>query len=200
MVAQRMMSESFSDTASILTPVEDEGQEGTLEEEQGILPAGATYPMNSKKIVVNQLKRLAAMLALLPEGMSATLRQLIERKLVELGHEPRNTQVIVASADLKLYLVDESGIIRQESEHVSCENMNNNISHVTNEIERLRGELREARLKVEGLRNRVRERDKTLVALRTELETANTGLRETRAEVDTLRKEVKVQAAKAKRF
>ena len=42
----------------------------------------------------------------------------------------------MASADSKLYLVDESGIIKQESEHVSRENFNthNNISNVTNEI------------------------------------------------------------------
>jgi len=84
-------------------------------------------PTNSKKIVVTQLKRLAAMLAIPSEGTSATLRQLIEGKLVELSHEPRNTQVIVASADSKLYLEDESGIIRQESEHVSCENMKNGV-------------------------------------------------------------------------
>ena len=53
------------------------------------------------------------MLELPSEGTSATLRQVIEGKLLELGHEPRNTQIIVASADSKLYLVDESGIIRQ---------------------------------------------------------------------------------------
>ena len=64
----------------------------------------------------------------------------------------------------------------------------------------MQGELREARLKVNGLRERVRKRDKTLAALRVELETANTGLNEARAEIETLHREVKVQTAKAKRF
>ena len=59
------------------------------------------------------------MLELPSEGTSAMLRQLIEGKLVELGREPRNTQVIAASVDSTLHLVDKSGIIRQESEHVS---------------------------------------------------------------------------------
>ena len=55
------------------------------------------------------------MLELPSEGTAATLRQLIEEKLVELEYEPRNIQVIVASANSKLYLVDESGILKQES-------------------------------------------------------------------------------------
>ena len=115
-----MSSEDSSDTGSITR--EDDTRAGTSEVEEDVLPDGATYPLNSKKIVVNQLRTLAAMLELPSEGTSATLRQVIEGKLLELGHEPRNTQIIVASADSKLYLVDESGIIRQESEHVSVEN------------------------------------------------------------------------------
>ena len=50
---------------------------------------------------------------------------------------PGILQIIVANADLKLHLVDESGIIRQESEHMSSENMNNDISYLINEIETL---------------------------------------------------------------
>ena len=64
----------------------------------------------------------------------------------------------------------------------------------------LQEELRKARLKVNSLRERVRERNKTLAALHVELETANTGLNEARAEIETLHREVKVQTAKAKRF
>ena len=62
----------------------------------------------------------------------------------------------MVSADSRLYLVDESGILKQELEHVSREDFythnNNNISHVINDIESLEGELREACLEVEGLR------------------------------------------------
>ena len=181
--------------------VVDDTPFGTSEGEEERLPEGAIYPLNSKKIVVSQLRRLASMLELPSEGTSATLRQVIEGKLVELGHEPRNTQVIVASVDSTLYLVDESGIIGQESEHVSPENLNtNNNSHVINDIETLRGQLREACLEIEGLRGRVHERDETLAGLRAEIETANAGLQDARAEAETLRREVKTQTAKAKRF
>ena len=42
------------------------------------------------------------------EGAAATLRQLFEGQLTEFGHEPKSIQVIVASTDLKLHLVDDS--------------------------------------------------------------------------------------------
>ena len=105
----------------------------------------------------------------------------------------------MASANLKLYLVDESGIIKQELEHMSSENVSthNNNSNMTNEIDTLRRVLRETCLEVESLREMVHERDGTL---RAELETANASLREARAEVKTLRRDFKVQAAKVKRY
>ena len=84
-----MSSEDSSDTVSIIR--EDDTRTSTSEVEEDILPDGANYPLNSKKIVVNQLRKLAAMLELPSEGISATLRQVIEGKLLELGHEPRNT-------------------------------------------------------------------------------------------------------------
>ena len=114
----------------------------------------------------------------------------------------RNRQITVASADSKLYLVDESGIIRQEMEHVSVENASTHINnaHVTSEIETLREELQEVHLDIEVLRNSVHEHDETLAGLRVELETAKMGLRESRAEVEILRSKVKIHMAKSKRF
>jgi len=41
----------------------------------------------------------------------AQMRQLIERKLIELDREPRSVQVI-AGEDSRLYLVDEAGVIK----------------------------------------------------------------------------------------
>ena len=156
MEANRMMSEISPNTVSISMTVEDDIPGVATSDEQESVPEGATYPLNSKKLVVSLSRRLAVMFELPSEGTAATLRQFIEGKLVELEYEPRNIQVIVASADSKLYLVVESGILKQESEHVSREEFythyNNNIYHVTNDIELLQGELREARLKVEGLR------------------------------------------------
>ena len=142
------------------------------------------------------------MLELSSEGTSATLRQVIEGKLMELDHEPRNIQVIVGSADSRLYLVDESGIVRRVSEHVSLEDsnthVNNNNTRVTNETEALREELQEARLENEGLREQVHERDQTLRAVRSTLETANAELQDSRTELDTLRRDLRVQTARAK--
>lgn len=78
--------------------------------------------------------------------------------------------------------------------------LNTDISHMTNETKTLRGELQEAHLKIKGLRDRVSEREEMLAGLRVELETPNADFRESRTEVETLRREVKVQTAKAKRF
>ena len=80
---------------------------------------GATYPLNSKRLVVGQLRRLATMLELPREGTAATLRQVIEGKLVKLDYEPQNIQVIVAKDDSRLFLVNESGIVKEEVDHVS---------------------------------------------------------------------------------
>ena len=143
------------------------------------------------------------MLELPSEWTSATPRQVIEGNLLELGHKPRNTQITVVSADSKLYLVDESGLIRQESEHVSVENASThdiNNAHLTSEIETLREELQEAHLDIEGLCNSLHKHDETLASLHVELETAETGLRESRVEVEMLHSEVKIQMAKSKWF
>ena len=150
-----MTSNISPDTVSISMTVEDDTLGVATSDEEGSVLEGATYPLNSKKLVVSLLRRLAATSELLSKGTAATLRWLIEGKLVELEYEPRNVQVGVANTNSKLYLVNESGILKQESEHVSCEDFythnNNNISHTTNDIESLQGELWEARLEVEGL-------------------------------------------------
>ena len=84
-----MTHESTFDNVSILTTVEDDVPEvGTSKGEEKLLE-GATNPLNSKRLIVSQLRTLKAMLELLSERTSATLRQLIEGKLIELGHDPR---------------------------------------------------------------------------------------------------------------
>ncbi|XP_065915676.1 myosin-13-like [Dysidea avara] len=83
-----------------------------------MFPTGKTYPLNSKRIVADQIFELATLLDL-PSGASVTeTRQLIEGRLLELGHEPRNVQVIVQLDDegkngSRIFLVDESGVIRE---------------------------------------------------------------------------------------
>jgi len=58
------------------------------EEEDGSFPEGVTYSLNSKRLVVGQLRRLATMLESPCEGTAAILRQVVEGKLVELGYKP----------------------------------------------------------------------------------------------------------------
>ena len=168
-----MADEILSDTVRIHTtqPTEDDSRAETSLGEEDPVPEETTYHFNSKKIVVSQLRRLASMLELSTDGTAATLRQTIEGKLMELGHEPRNTQVVMANTDSRLYLVDASGIIREEPEHVSLDNrvdshVNTRVTSNNNEtddaIDTLRRELREARLEIEGLRNEIRTRDEAL--------------------------------------
>jgi len=57
------------------------------EEEDRSFP-GVTYPLNSKRLVVRQLMRLATMLESPCKGTVAVLRQVVEGKLVKLGYKP----------------------------------------------------------------------------------------------------------------
>ena len=87
------------------------------------LPDGAMLPLNSKKLVISQLRQPATPLEISAEGSASKLRQVIDGKLIKLGHEPRNIQVVVSNVDSKLYLVNDSGIIAKEMEHVSNDNV-----------------------------------------------------------------------------
>ena len=89
-----------------------------------MFPTGKTYPLNSKRIVADQIFEIATLLDL-PGGASvAETRQLTEGRLLELGHEPRNVQVIIQVEDdakdsRRIFLVDESGVIRGSGKPIS---------------------------------------------------------------------------------
>ena len=74
------------------------------------LPQGIMLPLNSRRLVLQQLRTLASMLGICAKVTAAQTRQLIKGKLVELDHEPRSVQVIVGE-DSRLYLVDDTGVI-----------------------------------------------------------------------------------------
>ena len=187
----------------------DHSSENSEEDEN--LPEGVTYSLNLKRLVVGQLRRLATMLELLCEGTKATLRQVIEGKLVELDYEPRNIQVIVANEDSRLFLVNESGIVKEERYHVSASinthmhtepNVTINNEHAE-EIDTLSRQLHEVHLEIEGLRNKMNMCDETLAALRIELDTADDSLRagdESCAKIERLQEALKLQTTKAKIF
>jgi len=91
---------------------------------RNLFPEGRTYSLNSKRLTASELTVIATMLKQ-PGGESVTkTRQLFKGRLLEIGHEPRNVQVVIQASDEalkpnKIFLVDESGIIRESEEHSS---------------------------------------------------------------------------------
>ena len=58
----------------------------------GTVPEGRLY---SRKLILDQLRMLAAMLGVTAKVTCAQTRQLIEGGLMERGYEPRNVQVMI---------------------------------------------------------------------------------------------------------
>ena len=85
-------------------------------EECDQLLQGKMLPLNSKRLVLLQLRMLASMLGISTKATVAEACQLIERKLIELDHESRSVQVIVGE-DSRLYLVDDAGVIKASEAH-----------------------------------------------------------------------------------
>ena len=115
-----MVSEDSPNAARVKAIEDDHLSSDADSREEDKWPKGTVYPLNSKRIVMEQLRRLAKMLEVSTDGSSDMLRQLIEGKLMQLDHEPPNMQVIVSCKDARLCLVDESGIINKD-EHASHE-------------------------------------------------------------------------------
>jgi len=57
---------------------------------------GAVYPLNSRRVIADQLYRLAGMLDLPTSSTVAAMQPPIEGKLIEMDQEPKNVQVIVS--------------------------------------------------------------------------------------------------------
>ena len=103
------------------TPAGEENLPAMLEEsgeEDLTFPKGNVYPLNSRRLVASQLHRLAGILGLPTSSSLASTRQLIEGKLLEMGCEPKNVQVIESDEDARLYLVTDDGVISEESAEV----------------------------------------------------------------------------------
>jgi len=135
-----------------------------------------------------------------------------------------NLQVIVSSKDARLYLVDDSGIINEELEHMSHENFTseahtdreiphrsrtpiNELVGDNTDVQSLHTALNKARLEIEGLHTVLTECEAMLAELsnelelvRKELETSNHTGAVLRTEVGMLKQGLKFQTAKAKRF
>ena len=68
------------------------------------IPQGQSYPLNSKRLRIVHLQRIAESMELPASGTAAVTRQLIEGKLMEMGKEPRNAQVVIQSENSAIYL------------------------------------------------------------------------------------------------
>ena len=202
------------------TPAGEENVPALLEEsgeEDLTFLKGNVYPLNSRRLVASQLHRLAGILGLPTSSSLASTRQLIEGKLLEMGCEPKNVQVIESDEDARLYLVTDDGVISEESAevntHVSDTSgaifshiINNNESSV-HELESLRSALREARLENEDLKEQMLRRNESEEQLRENLSSLQAELQQLRAAADAqveelaaTRKELRAQTLKAKRF
>lgn len=80
------------------------------------IPSGARFPLNSKRLQFSKVKIIAENLGLPTRASSDELRQLVDGKLLEMGHQPSNVQVIVQEQVQKIFfmqLIDESGVIQK---------------------------------------------------------------------------------------
>lgn len=77
-------------------------------------PRGRPLPLNSKRLTAAHVQQLARTLELPTTASSDDIRQMIDGKLTEMGHEPPNVQVVVQreveGGRAYLYLQDASGV------------------------------------------------------------------------------------------
>ena len=83
------------------------------DDEEPLMPEGAAYPLNSKRLVTQQLQRLAKMLDLPTTTSASSTLQLLEGKLLEMDLESENVQMFDSNDSGRLFLVSDSGIIRR---------------------------------------------------------------------------------------
>ena len=141
------------------------------------------------------------------EGSASTLRQVIDGKLIELGHKPRNIQVVLV---MWIQNLNDSGIIAKEMEHVSSDNVvseghasSRDANELPRDVEMLTEQLSKVRLEIEGLHNELTNRNAKLDELHSKLEAAKQKLAafdEMQGEVAALKKSLKQQTAKAKQL
>jgi hypothetical protein len=76
-------------------------------------PVTTAYPLNSRRLTANVIARIARKLELPTTAPLADLRQIVEGRLVEGGHEPTNVEVLVKQSERGsiLALQDEGGVL-----------------------------------------------------------------------------------------
>ena len=98
---------------------ETEGPRGTMSgSEEAVRDEGRTreskvLPLNSRRLTVANLRKIAHCMSLPVSVPGTELRQLIDGKLIGMGKEPRNVQVVIVETESgveRLSLQDEEGI------------------------------------------------------------------------------------------
>ena len=77
-----------------------------------LTPVTTAYPLNSRRLTAHVFARIARKLELPTTAPLADLRQIVEGRLAEGGHEPTNVEVLVAQSELgsTITLRDEGGV------------------------------------------------------------------------------------------
>ena len=69
------------------------------------LPEGRVLPLNSRRLVAEYVKAIAKSLDLSTRASTDEVRQMVEGKLSDSGHEPRNVQVVIQESLKKVQKV-----------------------------------------------------------------------------------------------
>ena len=83
---------------------------------------GRIFPLNSRRITAQILKRIVEQLEVAATGSLDEIRAAVDGKLAELGQEPRNVQVLIGEESASL--ADAEGVfltVEWESETVPTE-------------------------------------------------------------------------------
>ena len=174
------------------------------------MPKGDVYTLNSRRLNATQLQGIAESLTLPKGGSTLTIRQLIEGKLIEIEHEPKNVQVIIQGKDklvYKLFLVDENGIIstfthsRDHHEYVSSQPVDTNVANESGSA------LRESASGLERLKHELETQSQELAFVNEQLHVIQLALEEEKQKsleqvekIKELEQSLAKERQKAKRF
>lgn len=161
--------------------VEASEHEGELKSRGPLqLVGGKPLPLNSRRLTAPVLKQLAGALDLPSTAPLDDVRQMIEGKLLEMGREPRNTQVLLqeAARGVHVSLQDVDGIFLEAEPPVRAESPNGGSEQGeglgepgADDTEPLRQALHEAECEKHALQQEVR-------AMREELESVRARVKE----------------------
>ena len=166
------------------------------------LPEGTTYSLYSKRLRSKHLQRIAGSLSLATDASAAQTRKLIEGKLVEMGRQPSDVQVITQgnNGDGNIFLVDETGIIK------SIKGAPTHVNDDSHPDGGARSALRESDSDTRQLHSLLDEQISTVETLTAELQTSRrlleeekTSGREKDSEIETLQNLLAKEKQRVKR-